>query len=405
MVVLVAPTSWARSHVISALETASGRTVRLENLSVCVGGGIELTNLEIGAPGAVSDPWLQAPRIQIDVSLLQLMVGRFEPTYLEVDGAKLRVLRREDGSLELADLVASRAGGDDAKEAEPHRCGPSKLKARLRNLHVDVVDQPSDTILHFDEIEGEGSWEGERAFVASLVGKLNEGSFEFTAHFDRSDAVPSFEGQFRATEVALDNDMAALRYLVPVLAGAPGGMSGRLTMDVYLRGRGESREELSHSLLGQGNVSVDPIELKGTPLIAEIQKVVDLPAREKAGSLRTDFRLQDGRVTTERLTLTMGRVPLVASGWTSFDGQLDYQVKLDGSSVRLPEKARRLMNDLDLDPNALSSFRLSGSVDRVIVKSNASDALGRSQIDRLIPREDQERLKTLGRRFRDKLMR
>ena len=153
-------------------------------------------------------------------------------------------------------------------------------------------------------------------------------------------------------------------------------MSGRLAMDVYLRGRGESRDELTHSLVGQGSVSLDPIELQGTPLIAEIQKVVDLPAREKAGSLRTDFRLQDGRVTTERLTLTMGRVPLVASGWTSFDGQLDYQVKLDGSSVRLPEKARRLMNDLDLDPNALSSFRLSGSVDRVVVKSNAADALG-----------------------------
>jgi hypothetical protein len=405
LVVLVAPTNWARAHVISALERASGRSVRLDELSVCLGGGIALSNLSIGAPGAVNDPWLQAAAVQIDVSLLQLLRGRFEPTYLQVDGARLRVLRRRDGSLELADLLGSSTEGASGGTSEPHRCGPIKLQARLKNLKVDLIDEPSQTSLHFDQFDGEGHWEGEGAFAATLAGKLNQGPFQFTVHFDRSGATPSFEGQIRASDVVLDQGMAALRYVVPVLAGAPGELSGRMAMDVYLRGRGETREMLCKSLVGQGNVALDPIALRGTPLLAEIKKVVDLPDREQAGSLRSDFRVQHARVVTERLTLTVGRVPLVATGWTSFDGRLDYQVKLEGTGIRLPERASRFMKELDLDLNTLTSFRLSGSVDQVLVKPNAAEAINRSQVDQLIPREDQERLKTLGRRFRDKLLR
>ena len=53
-------------------------------------------------------------------------------------------------------------------------------------------------------------------------------------------------------------------------------------MDVYLsRTWGDSREDLPFPRRTREG-SLDPIELQGTPLIAEIQKVIDLPAREKA---------------------------------------------------------------------------------------------------------------------------
>src|SRR5205814_7064692 len=49
VVVLVAPTGWAKRHVVAVLESRSGRSVGLERLSVCPFGGIHLTNLEIGS--------------------------------------------------------------------------------------------------------------------------------------------------------------------------------------------------------------------------------------------------------------------------------------------------------------------------------------------------------------------
>ena len=120
VVVLAAPTDWAAVPCRGGPRArSSGRSVRLQQLHVCMGGGVELASLEIGAPGAVVDPWLRAERIRIDVSLLQLLCGKFEPTNMEVDGAALRVLRRQDGSLELADLVRSDPDRQEASTRSP----------------------------------------------------------------------------------------------------------------------------------------------------------------------------------------------------------------------------------------------------------------------------------------------
>jgi hypothetical protein len=105
-VLVVAPTPWAKRHVIAALEARTGRPVRLESLSVQPLGGVRLTKLEIGSPGNVDDPWFKAASIRIEIGLARLATGKFEPTAIDADGLNLRVLRRADGSFELADFVA-----------------------------------------------------------------------------------------------------------------------------------------------------------------------------------------------------------------------------------------------------------------------------------------------------------
>jgi AsmA protein len=343
--------------------------------------------------------------VKIDVSPIQLLWGRFDPTNLEVDGATLRVMRRSDGTLELADLVQPNTRGNLGRYAEPHTCGASKLKARLRQSRVLIIDQPSQTSLALEDVEGEGNCEGEGAFVATLSGKMSEGSFQFTAHFDRSGGQPNFEGEFRASEVALAPGMNALRYVVPILAGSAAQVKGRMVMDVYLRGRGKTRDSLLKSLVGQGKVSIDPIELAGTPLMKEFAKIVEIPEKEQAGALHSDFQVQDSRVATDRLTLTVGKYPLVATGWTEFGGQVQYQIKMDGLAERLPDQAKKLAGSLDLDLNALTSLRLSGNVDRVLIQPNIPTASVRSKIDQMLSHDDKERLRLLGRRLRDKVLR
>ena len=411
LIVLIAPTNW---RVPMSLRSWNGRvgSVQLDDLDVCLDGGIELTGLKIGAPRSVGDPWLEAKRIQIDVSLWQLLWGKFEPTNLQADEATLRVLRRKDGSFELADLV--RFDGDSTATSsaephrcgpsEPHRCGPSRLKTKVRQTRILLIDQPSQTRLTFDEVEGEGTWEGEGAFVATLSGRLNQGPFEFTAHLDRSGGQPNFEGQFRTSDVVLDQGMSMLRYLVPVLAGTRGQLQGRMAMDVYLRGRGECRKVLGKSLVGNGSLVLDPIELNGTPLMTEFAKLAELSSKDNLASIRSDFVVQDGRIKTDHLTLTAGRIPVAISGWTDFDGRLDYQVKLDGAADRIPDQARKFISGLDLDLNSLTSLRLRGNVDRVVITAGTA-AEGRSPLEQIIGPEDRERFKVLGRQFRDKLLR
>src|SRR5690606_31775659 len=80
LIVVVAPTDWARVHLVSALERSSGRSVGLESLSICLGGGVDLVNLKIGAPGGLADPWLEAGKVHLDVSLPKLLFGKLDAT-------------------------------------------------------------------------------------------------------------------------------------------------------------------------------------------------------------------------------------------------------------------------------------------------------------------------------------
>ena len=401
-IVLIAPTNWARSHVVAVLARSSGRSVQIDDLDACLFGGVNLNGLRIGAPGAVDNPWLEAGTMHIDVSLFQLLCGSFRPTSVEVEGGSLRIRRREDGSFELADLV--RADESHQPSTEPHRCGMSKLEVKLSRLQVVLVDEPTDTELTFSAVEGEGNWEGEGAFVANLSGQLNQGPFQLTAHLDRSKEQPSFEGEFRASDVVLDDGMGVLRYFVPVLAGAPGELQGRLAMDVYLRGVGRTKEALCESLVGQGNLAMDPINLAGTPLLTEFSRYAERSPAEKMASIRSDFVIETGRISTKHLELMLGRVPMTVSGWTHLDGRLDYQVKIERFSDRLEEQARRFLSGLDIDLKSLTRLRLSGSVDHVAITLNPG-AGGRPPLENLLTPEDRDRLRVLGRQFKDKLLR
>lgn len=405
LIVLVTPTSWARSRVISALEQASGRSVQLDQLSVCLGGGIELSNLKIGAPGVVDDPWLLAPRVQIGMSLMQLMCGRFEPTSLDVEKASLRVRRRQDCTFELTESVSHEADQARPSTPEAHPRGPSQLKITLRQSRIVVADEPSQTSVEFEDVGGEGDWEGDGAFVANLTGRVNQGQFQLSAHLDEAGGWPKFEGQLRATGVVMHQEMDVLRYLVPVLAGTSGEVNGTLNMDLYLRGHGRSTEGIRKSLMGQGSLKLDPVQLGGTPLMAEVSELLRVQLPEKTGSIHTTFVIQDNRITTDRLKLNVGNLPILASGWTDFDGRLSYQLKVEGLTERVPDKARQWINGLDLDLNRLTSLRLTGTVDRVDIKLSGPATGGPSPLDQILTRDDRERLKTLGRRLRDKVLR
>jgi AsmA protein len=404
LMVLVAPTGWAKRHVVAALAKKSGRSVQLDDLRVCFTGGIELSGLKIGAPAAVGDPWLSARRVAIDVGPLDLFFGKFEPRTLFVEGARLRMLRRAEGSLEIADLVAP-ASPAASRDTKPHRCGLCKLNAKIRESQVEVIDQPTGTHLTFDDVEGEATLEEDNSRRVTLAGQMNQGPFQFTVHLDRSSGQPEFEGEFRSSDVVLDQGMSLLRYVVPVLAGARRQLRGRMDLDVYLRGRGSNVEQLRKSLIGHGNLALDQAELDKTPLLDALRRVMELPESDRSSSIHSDFVVQDGRIRTDHLTLSSGRSELLLSGWTALDGRLDYHVKLEGIPEHLPEKAQKFLGGLDLDLGSLTSLRLRGNVDQVEISYCGGTKDGRQVLERLLGTEDRDRLRVLSRQVRDKLLR
>jgi uncharacterized protein involved in outer membrane biogenesis len=408
-VLSIAPTGWARQRIVARLGQATGRPVALGALRIGPLGGIKLTNLEIGAPDKADDPWLKVARARINVSVLQLLLGPAEPTDIQAEGLSLRVLRRRDGTLELSDMLQAGPAATTSS-SEPCPIEAAGVAVRFRDARVILIDEPSRTRLELTGVEGHATWQDRHAAVHDLRGTLNGGRVQLVASLDRSGPEPSFEGHLRASGVTLDEDMDALAYLVPVLSGDgkrhAGGVEGRLDATVYLRGRGITRAAVHRSLVGQGTIAIDPIQLDGSPLLGELAEMVDMPSDVRDGSAKTDFTIRNGRISTDALTLNIAKLPIVLSGWTDFDGRLDYRVRADRLADRLSNQARDLLSDLSIDLAGLSALHVSGTIDAMDITMDAAgsdDPVAAAGTDRR--GGDRRPLRDLSRRLRDRLLR
>ena len=149
---------------------------------------------------------------------------------------------------------------------------------------------------------------------------------------------------------------------------------------------------LYRDLAGHGNVALNRVALDGTPLIAEISRFADLGPR-RVGSIRTDFVYKSRRISTDHLTLNVGRMPITMSGWTDLDGRIDYQMKISGLNERLPDQARRILGELKLDVGSLTSLTLRGTLDKMVVEVNGVPIDAKLVREPRLRPDDRERLR------------
>lgn len=399
MLLAVVPTECARRKIADRMSRSIGRKVTLGRLRVCVFGGVSLGDLTVGAAAGDDSPWLRVGEASIDVSLWQLLLGHVEPTAVEVQGLSIRVLRRRDGSLEMAEVLRPDPVAPGASPDPDAPREPKVLAIAVRDATVLAIDEPTGTRLEFTGVQGRGTYQGTHVSVTDLRGTLNGGTVELAAQVDGTDARPRFEGQARLRGVKLGDGMNALAYLSPVLAGVGhSGLDGKLALDLYLRGQGASHAALRETLVGQGRLALDPVALDGSRLLAGVADLFDLPPRGRVGAVRTDFKIDDGRVASENLTVDVARVPAVFEGWTDFDGRVDYRLRTEGLIEKLPPRAQeflgRLRPGLKLDD--LGGVKIGGTVDALVITSRGVP---------ITRGEDRKRLQQIGRQVRDRLRR
>ncbi len=398
--VFLVPTGWVAHCLSRHMETASGRSVRLGGASGCVLGGIELTRLEIGAPGKVDDPWLSVGSVRVDVGLWQVLRGSLEPTRVQVEKGHMRLLRRHDGTLELADMLPrSHAEPND----DSHRDGPP-LVVEFHDCDLTVIDEVTKTRLEIKGLAGEAVREGRRFVIDQMSGTVNGGPIRLAAQLDRSGPTPRAEVRLRADEVGVDDGLSFLRYVVPVLSGSTMHLKGRLQADLYLSSRGDDRETFLKSLEGHGSLALSPIDLDGADLLAELARIGELPGQGRLGSIRSEFIVKDQRITTEKATITVGRIPLILTGSTDLGGSIDYHVRLNGLDNRLSGRARRFLDDLNVDLGDVVTLNLKGTVDNMVVEAGGV-AVRATKGKAILAPEDEDKLKRIGRQLRDRLVR
>ena len=400
VLLLIVPTDWARARIENALCGATGRAVRLAGVKMSVFGGLRLKGLEMGEADPTQAPWLRVEELKIDVCLVALLCrGCASPSVVEADGVELRVHRRLDGSLEFGDLLqgstASNATNSSSKSAT------SPVEVRLSRGTINVIDEPSDTRLDFEELEGRAILRGRSAIVPDLRGKLNGGRISLSASLERGDS-PAFEASLKAEKVELGAGMNALAYVAPMLAGKATKLEGTLDLTIYVRGRGSTSEEIKRSLAGQGSIALDGVALDDSKIVAEIGKIVAIPPKERVGSVEGTFTIANQRVSGNDWVLTLAGLPIVFAGYTDFNGRLDYVVRCEKLTNRLPDEVREILSELPGEVGDLTSLRVRGSADDLVISIDEVPIAARG---RSLRPEDKARLRSIGKKLRDRFLR
>ncbi len=403
----IVPTDWARARLVDRLERATHRQVRLGGVRLGAFGGVRLVDLEIGEPGQDKSPWLRVDALQADINLLKLLTGSCGLTDVRVDGVVLRLHRRKDGSFEFGDLLRVEPRPEDRRvEAELEPTDDHAVQFLVNGLTLQVIDDPSDTRAEFSGVEAHGTWWRRRAVIQELKGQINGGSFALAAQLDRVGSNgPAFEGQLRATGVGMSTGFKALSYVVPILGGMPPEVDGKLDLDLDVRGHGRNGAEVERNLVGHGAIRIGPLRMDESRLLADLSTAMKLPAAERSGSLRSAFEIRDGRISSKDLTLQVGRVPVVLTGWTDFRGKVDYRVDPESFTQRLSGSTREFLQDLLPEVSDLAALHVKGSVNDLAVTVDGIGLVGGGPDDAAKRAEARAKLREAGRRLRSRIFR
>jgi hypothetical protein len=384
LILLIAPTDWARARLVHKLEESTGRLVSIDSIHLGVLGNLRIKGIAVSNSPDMDDPWLRVAEARLDISLLDVLCHRCRPKEMVVDGLDLRVHRRADGSLEFADLISSRHSepGHSTTPGGTSNVRP-EVKLTIRGSRVVIVDEPSETRVELTNTEGTATCDGQIARIELLHGQVNGGTFNFAAIYDRSAPVPAFQAEARVHDVVLGHGIKSIGLFVPVVSDVADSVDGRVDLNLALRGRGSTFEAIKPGLKGHGAIRIVPVDLTSSKLLDAIDRHRPLPRSGRLGSVESHFAIESGRVATDDLTLTIAHLPITLGGWTDFDGRIEYAFKPDALrsklSSKLPPEARQLLGEIKDELGELADLRIIGTVDAPKLVSGLNDPAGNGQ--------------------------
>jgi hypothetical protein len=164
-----------------------------------------------------------------------------------------------------------------------------------------------------------------------------------------------------------------LGFVCPLLAGESAEPRGRLDLELYLQGYLQPNWE--ETLKGRGTLKLDPVSIAGLPL-ADKLGLTSLAAEINGKETRLEdltikvvnpFTIQARKVNSPSLRVDIGPLPLKFTGWTDFDGQLDYAIRTDAIREQLPVGMRGVLDDLRPQDEALA---IRGKMDNLTILIN-----------------------------------
>jgi uncharacterized protein involved in outer membrane biogenesis len=180
---------------------------------------------------------------------------------------------------------------------------------------------------------------------------LNEGTGTVTASANLKEENPPVVFDMKLADVNINQDMDVLAYIVPVLAAPEGKMTGKLNMGFNANGNGLNwKDDLSKSLKGEGNIDIKEGYIKGGKVTSKILKILGGEGGEyKFDQITTKFVISDSKIYNDDISVNGEEFDIGLSGWTSFDGRLEYSANAEALSKYVGRDAKRILQNMSND--------------------------------------------------------
>ncbi|MBO1225184.1 MAG: AsmA family protein [Candidatus Scalindua sediminis] len=163
-----------------------------------------------------------------------------------------------------------------------------------------------------------------------FVFKLNEGQGNISAKANLKEDPPTLDFNLNLSDVRINQKIDtlahALAYAMPVLPASDGQISGMLNLMLNANGKGLSWQDgLSKSLNAVGEINIKDGYIKGDKIISNILK----KEKYRFDDIVTQFKINDEKIFVDNLRVNSKDFNIGLSGWTSFDGQIEYSADAD----------------------------------------------------------------------------
>ncbi len=154
-----------------------------------------------------------------------------------------------------------------------------------------------------------------------LAFRLNEGMGNAQLKADLRGEKPALNLIMNLSDVQIDQKMDLFAYIIPALSASEGRVSGALDMTLNAQAVGlDWKDELSKSINAHGNINLENGYIKGDKIISRIIEKEEY----RFDNITTDFRIKDEKIYTDDLKIDGKDFDIGLSGWTSFDGKIEY---------------------------------------------------------------------------------
>lgn len=349
-----------RPRVVARLETALGRAVQLERISLRWHGGLaaDLKKLAIyPGRGREGGPALRAENVIAQLRLIPLLRGEVQLVSVWVIGPEMRLLRTPDGAMRIEGITPLPETSAPTASPSPSTTAPSpavqaiplvirQLGIREGTVHIRDLSVRPPVELTLEQVSGVAELDLRSARLEFRDFTAQVGGGSISAEGGLRDFYTRPKGSVRVKTQGI-----ALEQLAPGArqAGQP-SLQGRMSSALELSFEGTPGPELLRSVSGEGSLRLQEARLVDMNLLREIfDRVSILPGltetllsrlppstQEKLntpntrfGPVDVDFSLSRGLLSLGDLKLTSDSFELTGSGGkVGLDGQLELPAQI-----------------------------------------------------------------------------